>query len=437
MNLDKFRPKTLPSQWLLMLLIIAAAFLLRWIILPIDGRVIFSTFYPAVAIITLLCGYRIGFVGLLLGSILAYLYFIPPFHGLKPLDTEQVIGFATYFIAASIICFSFSQYFTGVGLRFLKLDSIGEKTFFMLLMITFAFLLRITALPLESRVIYSTFYPAVAVITLACGFRYGLISTLIGGLFAYLFLFKPFFMFKPLNLEQTIGLLTYFIAAGIICFSLREVILRGQKLNLVNQRLQDLMTTHSIGKTLEELVQVIASTIEMRDRYTSGHQRRVAELGVAIGTKMGLPERNLIGIKLAGLIHDLGKMQIPIEILTKPGQLSDAEKMLISEHPSYGYEALKDLHAPWPLADIVHQHHERMDGTGYPKQLKGDEILIEARILAVADVVEAMTAMRPYREGLGTKPALDEIKKHAGTKYDPKVVDTCVSLIESGEFHWN
>ncbi len=181
---------------------------------------------------------------------------------------------------------------------------------------------------------------------------------------------------------------------------------------------------------------VAASTIDMRDPYTAGHQRRVSDLAVAIGRKMALPDRQLMGIKLAGLIHDLGKMSVPLEILTKPGQLSPLEMDLIREHPKTAYNALKDMHSPWPLADIVLQHHERIDGSGYPNKLVGDNILLEARILAVADVVEAMSAMRPYREGLGIDKALAEIQAHAGNKYDPQVVAACLALFDAGEFSW-
>ncbi len=430
------KPKELYKKLLIMVALVAFAFFFRMTILPVDGRVIFSTFYPAVALVTLFCGYRIGLLGMVLSGFLAYFFFLQPFQTLKILNVEASIGLATFFLASSIICLAFSKYSHEAQSKLFKPQGLIEKIFVMAILMGFAFLLRISALPIESRVIYSTFYPAIAVITLTCGFRIGLISMLVGGFLSYFYLLTPLNTFKFLDFDQGVGLLTYIVASGIICLSLREVIIRGQKIKQVNEALQDLMSSNSLGKNLEELVQVIASTIEMRDPYTSGHQRRVSQLGVAIGNKLGLPERNLIGIKLAGLIHDLGKMRIPIEILTKPGKLSDAEQSLIREHPTFAYEALKDLNAPWPLAKIVWQHHERIDGTGYPNQLTKDEILIEARILAVADVVEAMSAMRPYREGLGVNAALSEIRKNAGLKYDPEVVDACINIFESGEFHW-
>jgi hypothetical protein len=436
MNIDLIRPKRIHHKIFITNFLVGIAFALHLSILPIDGRVVFSTFYPAIAITALLCGYRFALASLLLGGGLAYFYFLPPFQTFKFIDFEQGIALVTYLVAALTICFSFSVYSNDARSKFFKPQGIVPKALVLMLLIGFAFLLRITLLSTDSRVIYSTFYPAIAGVTLVCGFKAGLIGTLIASLLVYFYMLPPFQSLKLLNMEQATGMATFFMASGIICVSLREVIHRGQKIKQVNDTLRDLMTTNSVGKTLGELVQVIASTVEMRDPYTSGHQKRVADLGVAIGTKMGLPERNLMGIKLAGLIHDLGKMSIPIEILTKPGKLTPIEQSLIREHPKVAHDALVNFQAPWPLADIILQHHERLDGTGYPNRIKGDNILIEARILAVADVVEAMSAMRPYREGLGIRAALDEVKKHARAKYDPAVVDVCVSLFETGEFEW-
>jgi HD-GYP domain-containing protein (c-di-GMP phosphodiesterase class II) len=437
MNIELLKPQKLINKILLMLTLVALAFVARLIILPIDDRVVYSTFYPVIAIIALMCGYRIGLFGALISGLLAYFFILTPAFQFKALDFEQTVGFATYISAVIIICFSFAGRFNEAGAQFYGTQKLGGRILLMLLVVGFAFLLRLSILPIDGRVIYSTFYPAIAMITLACGFEIGLIGTLLLGVLAYVYLLPPAFALKILNLEQVVGLLTYFVAAGIISFSLREVIIRGQKIKQVNDALQDLMVSNSIGKNLQGLVEVIASTVEMRDPYTSGHQRRVAELGVAIGGKMGLPDRNLMGIRLAGLIHDLGKMKIPVEILTKPGKLTDIEQALIREHPKVAYEALKGFESPWPLADIVQQHHERMDGSGYPKGLKGEDILIEARILAVADVVEAMSAMRPYREGLGIGAALNEIKIGSGKKYDEAVVNACVELFESGAFSWH
>jgi len=174
--------------------------------------------------------------------------------------------------------------------------------------------------------------------------------------------------------------------------------------------------------------------VEARDPYMAGHQLRVADLARAIATEMGLPQDTIDGIRMAGSIHDIGKLSIPAEILSKPGKLSDVEFSLIKEHSRKGYEMLKDVESPWPLAEIVYQHHERMDGSGYPRNLKGDEILMEARIMAVADVVEAMASHRPYRPGLGIGAALEEIEKNRGTFYDEAVANACLRLFREKDF---
>jgi len=198
------------------------------------------------------------------------------------------------------------------------------------------------------------------------------------------------------------------------------------------QKLQD--TLESLRKAVNTTIRVMVSAVETRDPYTSGHQTRSAGLARAIATEMGLPQDTIEGIRMAGSIHDIGKLSIPAEILSKPTKLSDIEFRLIKEHARQGYEILKDVESPWPLAEIVHQHHERMDGSGYPGNLKGDEILIEARILAVADVVEAMASHRPYRAGLGIDAALKEIEQNRGVFYDSDVVDACLTLFREKGF---
>ena len=160
-------------------------------------------------------------------------------------------------------------------------------------------------------------------------------------------------------------------------------------------------TLESLKKAVGTTIQVLVSAVEARDPYTAGHQIRVADLACAIATEMGLAQEKIEGIRMAGSIHDIGKLSIPAEILSKPTKLTNIEFSLIKEHSQSGYEMLKDVESPWPLAQIVYQHHERMNGSGYPRNLKGDEILMEARIMAVADVVEAMASHRPYRAGLG------------------------------------
>ncbi len=176
------------------------------------------------------------------------------------------------------------------------------------------------------------------------------------------------------------------------------------------------------------IIKAISSVVEVKDPYTAGHQRRVADLSRAIATEMGLSKDKIEGIRMAGSIHDIGKISLPAEILSKPGQLNKMEWELIKTHPEVGYEILKDIEFPWPVAAIVRQHHERLDGSGYPQGLKGDQIMIEARILAVADVVEAMAYHRPYRPAHGVNKALAEISQKKGFLYDPLVVDTCLKL---------
>jgi PAS domain S-box-containing protein len=198
------------------------------------------------------------------------------------------------------------------------------------------------------------------------------------------------------------------------------------------KQLQD--TLESLRKAIGTTIQVMVSAVETRDPYTSGHQTRSANLARAIAMEMGLPEDKIDAIRMAGSIHDIGKLSIPAEILSKPTKLSAIEWLLIKEHAQRGYEILKDVESPWPLAEIVHQHHERMDGSGYPRSLKGEEILIEARILSVADVVEAMASHRPYRPGLGIDAALNEIEKNSGIFYDATVADACLRLFREKGF---
>jgi PAS domain S-box-containing protein/putative nucleotidyltransferase with HDIG domain len=192
--------------------------------------------------------------------------------------------------------------------------------------------------------------------------------------------------------------------------------------------------TEQLKSVLMGTVQVTTSLSELRDPYTAGHERRVASIATAIGSELGLPPQRLEGLRVAGLLHDIGKITIPSEILSKPGRLRAPEYQLIQNHPQDGYEVLKEVHFPWPVAEVVRQHHERLDGCGYPQGLKGEAILFEARILAVADVVEAMNSHRPYRPGLGIDKALAEIERGRGTMYDPVVVDACLTLFREKGF---
>jgi len=195
-------------------------------------------------------------------------------------------------------------------------------------------------------------------------------------------------------------------------------------------------TLESLRKALGATIQVMVSAVETRDPYTAGHQLRVADLARAIATEMGLPKEEIEGIRVAGSIHDIGKLSIPAEILSKPTKLTELEFSMIKEHPRKGYEFVKDIEYSRPLAGIVYQHHERMDGSGYPRNLKGDDILIEARILAVSDVVEAMSSHRPYRSSLGIDVALNEIEKNRGILYDATVADACLRLFSERGFQF-
>ncbi|MDQ6981759.1 MAG: HD domain-containing phosphohydrolase, partial [Mariprofundus sp.] len=193
-------------------------------------------------------------------------------------------------------------------------------------------------------------------------------------------------------------------------------------------------SSQKLKKSLEGTIHAIASAEEMRDPYTAGHQDRVAEIACAIGQEMALKDDIIEGIQMGGKIHDIGKIHLPSEILSKPTRLTEIEYLLIQGHSQVGYDILKDIDFPWPVADIAHQHHERMDGSGYPQGLKGEEICLEARIVAVADVVEAMTNHRPYRPGLGIEKALAEIERGRGSIYDTDVADACLHLFREHGF---
>ena len=192
-----------------------------------------------------------------------------------------------------------------------------------------------------------------------------------------------------------------------------------------------------LSRALSQTVEALAAAAEVRDPYTAGHQRRVTELAVAIAEALDLDETRIEGLRVAGLMHDIGKLAIPAELLSKPSRLTEAEYGLIRGHPDTARAILGTVEFPWPIPDIVTQHHERLDGSGYPKGLKEEEILLEARILAVADVVEAMSSHRPYRPALGIEEALAEIRNGAGVRFDASVVEACVELFESGKFQFS
>jgi putative nucleotidyltransferase with HDIG domain len=200
-------------------------------------------------------------------------------------------------------------------------------------------------------------------------------------------------------------------------------------------------TEGQLERTLENLRQIsdgmvhaIAGIVEHRDPYTAGHQRRTARLSCAIAARLGWPKDRIEGLRMAGLIHDIGKIYIPAEILSKPGKLTEPEFAMVKSHAQVGFDILKDIQFPWPIAQIVYQHHEKLNGSGYPRGLNGAAILPEARIIAVADVVEAISSHRPYRPAIGLDHALEEIEGKAGVLYDPAIVAACLSLFRERGF---
>ncbi len=193
-------------------------------------------------------------------------------------------------------------------------------------------------------------------------------------------------------------------------------------------------TLKNLRKTTNNAIQLLANTVEVRDPYTSGHQKRVAQLASAIAKEMNFSREQIDSVEMAGLIHDIGKIAVPAEILSKPGRLSEIEFSMIKTHSQIGFDILKGIDFPWPIARIVLHHHERIDGSGYPQGLEGENILIESKIIGVADVVEAMASHRPYRASLGIEKALEEISQKKGICYDAKVVDTCLKLFNKKGF---
>ena len=187
-------------------------------------------------------------------------------------------------------------------------------------------------------------------------------------------------------------------------------------------------------KLINGTIKAIATLQEKRDPYTAGHQRRVAQLACAIARKMGLSEEQIYGIRIISIVHDIGKIAVPSDIINKPGKLSNDEFNIVKLHPQVAYDVLRNLEFPWPVAETILQHHERLDGSGYPNGISGEDISLEARILCVADVIEAIASNRPYRPALGKEKALDEIMQNRGTLYDPTVADACSRISNNGGF---
>lgn len=228
--------------------------------------------------------------------------------------------------------------------------------------------------------------------------------------------------------------------SGALIDRQRQIWLRESNTQLqeeVSQRTRELAEANEkLEQTMHGVIKAMAAALESRDPYTGGHQQRVAELSVAIGRKLSLTEDQIQSLYIAAMVHDIGKISIPAEILSKPGRLTDIEFQLIKTHAETGYKILREIDFPWPIADIVHQHHERIDGTGYPRGLTENELEPESKIIMVADVVEAMASHRPYRPALGIEKALAEIKKNRGRLYAANVVDACLEVFEKDEFHF-
>lgn len=241
------------------------------------------------------------------------------------------------------------------------------------------------------------------------------------------------YLTKPVNRDTLIKTVKFAIER-------KELIEKKKQLETENTKYRDGLEelvekrTDALQKAMLGTISTIASIMELRDPYTAGHERRVGNLAVAMAIKMSLSKKQIDCLYVAGYIHDIGKMVVPADILSKPGKLSEIEFSLIKTHSAAGYEILKKVYLPWHVAEVVNQHHERINGSGYPLGLKKDEILIEAKVLAVADVIEAMAAHRPYRAALGIDVALDEIESKSGTLYDEKVAEAALALFRDDKY---
>lgn len=215
-----------------------------------------------------------------------------------------------------------------------------------------------------------------------------------------------------------------------IGFGLRSIERQHQLDKQIHEKEQ---AQERLSGALRSTIEAMSKTMEWRDAYTAGHQKRVALISMALAHQLGMKNDDVQALYMAAMVHDIGKVAVPSEILTKPTHLTSLEMQMVQEHAETGYQILKDIPFPWPIAEMVHQHHERLDGSGYPKGLIGDEICLEARILAVADTIEAMATHRPYRSARGLATAMDEIRAEAGVKLDQSVVDAAFALMHSDE----
>ncbi|MCU7919745.1 MAG: response regulator [Candidatus Thiodiazotropha sp. (ex Epidulcina cf. delphinae)] len=238
---------------------------------------------------------------------------------------------------------------------------------------------------------------------------------------------------KPFQIEEVVARVHSHAQLYRMQHRLEQMVAeRTEELRIAYSSLRERDRKHK--ESLFQTIAAISLTLEKRDPYTSGHQKRVAVIAAAIAADLGLDDNCIEGIRLGALIHDIGKINIPAEIQTRPGKLSNAEMKLVTAHSEIGHEIIRGIDLPWPVADMVRQHHERLDGSGYPDGLGADQICREAKILMVADVVEAIASHRPYRPALGIEAALDEIRSSRGERYDPEVVDSCLRLFEQQGF---
>ena len=204
---------------------------------------------------------------------------------------------------------------------------------------------------------------------------------------------------------------------------------------MCNQLEKELKQTYKkLQKIIESTANIITKVVETRDPYSTGHQQRVSKLATVIAREMKLPQDKIEGTRIASLVHDIGKVNLPTEIISKPSKLIEVEFNLIKNYPKIGYDILRKVDFPWPIAEIILQHQEKIDGSGYPRGLKGDEICIEAKILGVANVVEAMSSYKSYRPALSIDEALVEISNNKNILFDPEVVDTCIKLFKEKDF---
>ena len=259
----------------------------------------------------------------------------------------------------------------------------------------------------------------------------------------YNFSDKLLYLQKPFHRQEIIQFATALTAKWQA--EKKLLTLHSELENLIEKRTAELVQSNKLlrdeienrKKVMHATITAIALTVEKRDPYTSGHQQRVAQLAEAIARQMGLSDDQVEGVSMAAAIHDIGKISLPAEILAKPVRLTDIEMSLIQVHSRAGYDILRGIEFPWPIADIVLQHHERMNGSGYPQGLAGEDILLEARIVGVADVVETMASHRPYRPSMGIDKALEEIETNKGVLYDPRVVETCLTLLSEKGFSFS